>query len=125
MANNVTFQDTDPSTPPNATTVETEDQGGGVQRQVFKSGGGQNINTGQVSVANTATLIIAARTARMDALIVNSGTTDVFIGGSGVTTTTGTLLKGIPGAALAVNSKAAIYGVVASSTQTVSFLEDY
>ena len=36
MANNVTFQDSDLSTPPNATVVQTEDQGSGVQRQVIK-----------------------------------------------------------------------------------------
>ena len=33
MSNNITFQDSDLSTPPNATVVETIDQGAGVQRQ--------------------------------------------------------------------------------------------
>lgn len=38
MSNNVTFQASTLSTAPNGTIVETADQGGGVQRQVFQLG---------------------------------------------------------------------------------------
>lgn len=124
---NVTFQDTDLSTPPNATVVETETQSGSAQRQVVKVGGSGNIATNQVSVASTAggTQIVAARTARVDVTIENSGTTDVYLGASGVTTSTGFLLKGIAGAAVTINTAAAVYGIVASSTQTVSYVETF
>lgn len=84
----------------------------------------------QVSVANTATLLAAARTGapgtgRVDITIENFGTTDVFLGGSGVTTSTGMKLVGSPGAAITIPTTAAVYGIVATSTQTVSVLETY
>ena len=89
--------------------------------------GSTNIVTGQISVATTAggTLIAAARTGRLDITIVNSGTADVYLGPSGLTTSTGILLKGIPGAALTISTAAAVYGIVAAATQTVSYLETY
>jgi hypothetical protein len=77
--------------------------------------------TGQVSVGATATLIIAANT-RQGVIITNpSSTTTVYIGGSGVTTSNGQEL--LPNQSLTLPVVSAIYGVVASSTQTVSYLE--
>lgn len=79
----------------------------------------------QVSVNSTATLIAAARDPRGAVTIVNHGTTDVFLGPSGVTAGTGVKLKGIDGAAITLPTKAAIYGAAASGTQTVSYVETY
>lgn len=61
------------------------------------------VNTGQVSVTNAATKIDAKNHDRVGILIVNHGTTDVFIGkSSAVTTAIGVLLPGVKGAALSI-----------------------
>ncbi len=88
-------------------------------------GGASTIATAQVTVANTSTLIAATRSGRNAITIVNSGTTPVYIGVTGVTTATGVLLPGSVGAALTLPTTAAVYGVVASSTQAVSYVETY
>jgi hypothetical protein len=79
----------------------------------------------QVSVTNANTLIVASRSTRSGVLITNLGTTDVYIGNTGVTTSTGTLLLGTKGTALFIPTTAAIYGIVASGTQSVCYLEVY
>src|SRR5215467_935509 len=84
-----------------------------------------NIATGQVTVGATATLIAAARPGRVSITIINNGTTDVFLGPSGVTATTGLLLLGIKGTAITISGSAAIYGIVGSGTQIVCFMEQY
>lgn len=77
--------------------------------------------TGQVSVGNTATLIIAAGT-RQGVLITNpSSSVTVFLGGRGVTTGNGQEL--LPGNSITLPVVSAVYGIVASSTQTVSYVE--
>ena len=57
--------------------------------------GADNIATNQVSVTSAATAIVAARATRRSVLIINHGTT------------------------------AAVYGIVVSSSQTVSYIENY
>jgi hypothetical protein len=84
-----------------------------------------NFTPGQASVGATATLIVAARTGRNTVVIENTGTTPVYLGGPGVTTSTGLLLPGVLGASLTLPVSAAIYGVVASGTQTVTEAETY
>lgn len=86
-----------------------------------------NIASGQVSVGNAApgTQIVAARTTRRGVLITNLGTTDVWIGVSGVTTATGALLPGVRGASITVSTIAAVFGIVGAGSQSVSFLEEY
>ncbi len=81
------------------------------------------LNTNQVSVGNTPTLIIAANTSRKRIVITNLGTTNVFIGGSAVTTTTGQLLQGLAGYPLALYCTGAIYGV-ATPNQSVAYSEE-
>jgi hypothetical protein len=86
--------------------------------------------TTQVSVTSSATSILSARTGvsgtgRVSATITNTTTTAVYIGGSGVTTATGTLLPGIVGASITINTTAAIYGIVASTSATVTVIESY
>lgn len=80
---------------------------------------------GQISVGTTATVIAAARSGRGPITIVNGGTTDVFIGNSNVTTTTGVLLPGTKGASITLSCQTAVYGIVGTGTQTVSFIEAY
>lgn len=88
---------------------------------VATSTGGVLNATGQVSVANTATLIIAAGT-RQGVLITNpSSTVTVYIGGAGVTTGNGQEL--LPGCTLTLPVVSAVYGIVATSTQNISYCE--
>lgn len=84
--------------------------------------GSPDVATNQVTVADTATLIRAADPRRRGLLIVNHGTTAVFVGDSTVTTTTGLLLAGVVGASVSVPTKGAVYGVVASGSQVVSYM---
>ena len=90
--------------------------------------GAANFATGQVSVTTSAggTLIAAARATRVVIVMINdTGTDGVFIGASGVTTGTGLNLVAIQGAGAALDVTGAIYGIVATTSQTVSFFEEY
>jgi hypothetical protein len=88
---------------------------------VATSAGGVLNSTGQVSVGNSATLIIAAGT-RQGVLITNpSSSVTVYIGGSGVTASNGQEL--LPGNSITLPVTSAVYGAVATGTQTVSFAE--
>lgn len=89
------------------------------------AGGPGNLATAQVSVGTTAGLIAAGRTARQTVTVVNTSTTDIYIGGSGVTTSSGLLLPGVKGASLTLAFTGALYGVVASGTATVTEAETY
>ena len=86
--------------------------------------GSSTLTTNQVSVGTGSTLIVAARAGRSSVTIANLGTTDTFIGNTGVLLTTGTLLVGTKGAAITIPTSAAIYGI-ASVAQSVSFIENY
>ena len=92
--------------------------------------GAATVSTNQLTIGASATLIAPARsgvagTGRTSITITNPGTTSIYIGGSGVTTSTGTLLPGISGASMTLGTQAAIYGIVATSTATVSEFELY
>ena len=76
-------------------------------------------------MAVTATLIVAARTARKRLVIVNHGATAVYVGGAAVATTTGLLLAGVAGTTMTLETAAAVYGIVGSGTQAVSYVEEY
>lgn len=83
---------------------------------------------GAASVSDTATLIVAANTARHSILIGNnSSTLTVYVGDSTVTTANGIPIP--PGATLLEDSGGttlwggAIYGIVASSTADVHYWE--
>jgi hypothetical protein len=90
-----------------------------------QSQGSGNFAPAQATVSTTATQIVAARSGRNAVTIINGGTVDVFIGGSGVTTTTGALLAGTKGASLTIPTGAAVYGIVATGTEPVSAFETY
>lgn len=81
-------------------------------------------DTGQVSVTSTAVQIVPANPARSAVTIINNGTTAVYIGASsGVTTATGAELVGTAGMQITLPTTAAVYGIVASTAQVVSFIE--
>jgi hypothetical protein len=84
-----------------------------------------NIAPFQVSVAATATLIAANRTGRTVVTVVNSGTTPIFLGPAGVTTSTGVQLPGVAGASIQIAFSGDLYGVVASGSQAVTGYELY
>ena len=81
--------------------------------------------TSQVSVANTATLLIASRSSRNAVIITNMGTTPVFTGGSGVTAGNGGYLAGVIGTSKVIPFNGAIYGIVSSGSVNVSIEEIY
>lgn len=92
--------------------------------------GAANFTPAQVSVGATATVIAAARTGaagtgRVSITITNTTTTAIYLGGSGVTTSTGTMLPGVVGASVTINTTAAVYGIVATGTATVTEFETY
>lgn len=86
---------------------------------------GDAIATAQVTVGTAATVIAAARAGRRSITIVNEGTTDVRLGGAGVTSANGLLLAGIKGQQLTIETAAAISGIVATGTQPVSLIENF
>ncbi len=81
------------------------------------------IATNQVTVADTATAIKALNTSRRSITIRNQGTTDMFIGSASVTTSTGFSVRAGESISLDRNT-AAIYGIVASGSTTVGYLEE-
>lgn len=101
-------------------TVLTDNVG---KLQITQSPG--TIATNQISVGTSPTLISSARTGRTALTIVNHGTTDVFIGTSNVSNTSGILLTGTRGQTLVFDGSASVYGIVSSGTQTVSFVETF
>jgi hypothetical protein len=89
--------------------------------------GAANVGTGQVSVDTTSggVTVAAARGTRRQLTIVNHGTTDVYVGVGSVTTSSGILLPGVKGAALTIDTTLAVKAIVASGSQSVSYLEEY
>ena len=90
--------------------------------------GAANIVSTQASIGASATLVVAARSGapgagRVAATFYNGGAVTVYLGPSGVTTTTGFALT--PGATFTFSTTAAFYGVVASGTANLSVLETY
>ena len=84
----------------------------------------RQIATGQVSVTTAVTEIGAARNARREVLIKNLSTSvTVYVGTARVTTTTGVEL--LVGESVTISANAAIYGVTASGTATVHYLEEW
>lgn len=79
--------------------------------------------TGQVSVANTATSILAGDPQRTNVLITNAGTVAVYIGNSAVTTANGAYLPA--GTSISIPTKDAVFGISSGATQTVTFLVTY
>ncbi|WP_311271047.1 hypothetical protein [Sphingobium sp. WCS2017Hpa-17] len=88
------------------------------------SKGGASLNTGQVSVTTSSTLVAAARTGRNKITMSVGAANTCAFGNTGVTTTTGFPLAPTVGASLTLDTAAAIYAVC-SATTTISFIEQY
>lgn len=83
------------------------------------------MNVNQISVANTATLIVAANTSRTRLKInVKSGSGVCYIGGDNSVTTSNGYPIGITEYIELNDYTGAVYGVVAASTDTVDYLEE-
>ena len=82
-----------------------------------------SFTTGQVNINTAATLIRATNANRVSIVIRNTGTTDMHIGTASVTTVNGFLVKASESITLDRNT-AAIYGVVATSSVTSTYLEE-
>ena len=87
--------------------------------------GAASIASGQATATTSAAIIVPARAGRISVTIENLGTTDTFLGAAGITTATGMLLVGTKGSAVTIYTQAAVYGIVATGTQAVSFLETF
>lgn len=83
------------------------------------------IATNQVSVGTSATLIAAARSGRQSIVITLTAATVLYVGTSGVTTGNGLFVAGVVGQTITLETAAAVYGIVASGTLTVSYLENF
>ena len=85
--------------------------------------GARSIIVGQATVDATAggTLIVPAQPGRAGVIIENLGTTDVYIGVSGVTTATGFLIPGTKGANVPVTFTGAIYGITGGGSATLAY----
>ena len=95
-------------------------------RLIVGSSASANYVPSQVSVAASATLLVAARaTGRNAVIITNMGTTAVYLGGAGVTSATGGYLAGVVGAVKVIPFNGALYGITGGGTQSVSVEELY
>jgi len=84
------------------------------------------VATGQVALnASTPTLIAAARPGRQRITITNDSSIKVYIGGSTVATNSGDMIAATSGSAKTYHTEAALYGIAASGTPTVTYLEEY
>ena len=113
---------------PSPNVLSMQGVSGGVALPTTLQVGAAGLATNQISVATTSTLIVAARTGapgtgRVAVTILNSGAATVFYGVSGLTTANGSILPA--GAAVTLNTTAAVYGIVATGTVTVSYTETF
>lgn len=85
---------------------------------------GITINQGSASPTTTATTIVASSTTRRCVTMVNTGSVQVNIGNASVTATTGVAL--VPGASVSFTeaANAAMYGITASGTGTISYMTE-
>lgn len=84
-----------------------------------------SIASSQTSVTSSG-VQIAASGHRRRITITNTTTTAVYIGATGVTTSTGHLLAGVVGQTLVLaGTQDAIFGIVASTAATVTVLEEF
>lgn len=85
--------------------------------------GATSFATSQSSLTTSASSVSAARPTRRSVLIRNiDATISVYVGVSGVTSSTGLLLKA--GESVTINTVAAVFAVAASGTPTVATLEE-
>lgn len=85
---------------------------------------GTTVNQGSASPTTTATQIVATNTTRRCVTIVNTGSVTINIGSSAVTTSTGIPLAAGDSISISEAANAAIYGITASGTGTVSYMTE-
>ena len=116
------MSDTEHSITLGGITVGTSTRGGKELQQTIPAGlGGAALGT-VVSVTTSATALpSSALTARKALAVRNVGALTVYIGGSGVATTSGFPLY--PGESQAFDASLVLYGIVAAGTCEVRVLE--
>lgn len=93
---------------------------------LVSAGGAPNFATAQVSVTTGNISVCAARALRRSCMITNvTGTSAIYCGVTGVSTSTGDLLASTTGSNKVYNTTAAVFCTVASVTQTVTVAETY
>lgn len=93
---------------------------------LVSAGGAPNLATSQASVTTGNISVAAARALRRAITVTNvTGTSAVFCGNTGVTTSTGTYLGATAGSSITINTTAAVFCTVAATTQTVTVAETY
>lgn len=93
---------------------------------LVSSGGAPNLATAQVSVTTGNITVAAARALRRAVTITNvTGTSAIYCGNTGVTTSTGMYLGATAGSSITLNTTAGIFCTVAATTQTVTVAETY
>lgn len=104
-------------------TVVVQNSGGPVTPWFVKQAG-STFNTGQVSIGTASTLIVNTNNSRLKITIINTSTANIFLGTSGVAITNGQLLAGIIGYPVTIRATGPIFGVIASSNQNITYLEE-
>lgn len=85
--------------------------------------GAPNQANAQVSVTTTATQIVGSRADRRQVMILNQGSTDMYVGGATVTTSNGLLIRA--GASLVLTFTGVIQGIVASGSTTAAYFDEW
>lgn len=96
-------------------------------KQLVTSGLASNFATDLVTVTTLATQIVPARSTRQGLTVTNEGGGTVFIGSAGVTAAgAGRGLRLAPNAVFSTTEcTAALYGICATGSNAVNFLEEY
>ena len=107
----------------NVATDERTIGGSTVHVQRVNDTGGTSIASGQASVGTSATSIAAARDTRKSIVVTNFGTADIYVGPSGVSTSSGHKVE--VGGSISLATTAQVFGVSASAGQSVHYVEIY
>lgn len=93
---------------------------------LVSAGGAPNIATAQASVTTGNISVASARALRRAITVTNvTGTSAIYCGNTGVTTSTGAYLGATAGSSITLNTTAAVFCTVAATTQTVTAVETY
>ena len=121
MTDNITTQSATLATIPASTEIETYDTGDG-HRQIVTVGGGGSKAFSDPAPTTSAASIVAANPDRLSVTIHNAGSVVVYLGPSGVTTSTGLPLA--VGATLTdTTSVDAWHAITASGTGDLRIIE--
>lgn len=90
---------------------------------LLAGGAGQTVTATRVTVATTQTLIYTGAAGGSTVLLRNPGTVSVYLGPTGVLTTTGFELAAGDAITIAMGPNDPLYGIVASGTNIVHVLE--